>query len=205
MFYKIQENYDARRALNNVVYKLCIVLGVRFNDAMAKLTKCKERRGPYSPTEAPSIREANLEPHQWWHRVGGKALPKIAKRILLLTCSISSCERNWSMYSFVYSKSRNRLGVNKAKALVYIYTNLKLLRQRMGADLMRWYDNNFFLEDLDPDDKGQETESEGNDDNGNDNDGVFEARGAQTRGTNELMAQQAPNNNVDSQNANAFD
>jgi hypothetical protein len=109
------------------------------------------------------------------------------------------------MYSFVYSKSRNRLGVNKAKALVYIYTNLKLLRQRMGADLMRWYDNNFFLEDLDPDDKGQETESEGNDDNGNDNDGVFEARGAQTRGTNELMAQQAPNNNVDSQNANAFD
>jgi hypothetical protein len=60
--------------------------------------------------------------------VGGNALPKIAKCILSLTCSTSSCKRNWSMYSFVHSKSRNRLGIDKAEALVYIYTNSKLLR-----------------------------------------------------------------------------
>jgi hypothetical protein len=69
-----------------------------------------------------------MEPHQWWHRMGGNALPKIAKRILSLICSISSCERNSSMYSFVHSKSRNRLRIDKAEALVYIYTNSKLLR-----------------------------------------------------------------------------
>jgi hypothetical protein len=100
---------------------------VRFNDAMAELTEYKERRGPYSPVEALDIQEAHMEPHQWWHRVGGNALPKIAKHILSLTCSASSCERNWSMYSFVHSKSRNHLGVDKVKALVYIYTNSKLL------------------------------------------------------------------------------
>jgi hypothetical protein len=38
-----------------------------------------------------------MEPHQWWPRVDGRALPKIAKRILSLTCSASSYERNWSM------------------------------------------------------------------------------------------------------------
>jgi hypothetical protein len=103
--------------------------------------------------------------------VGSNALPKIAKRILSLTCSASSCERNWSMYSFVHSKSRNRLGVDKAEALVYIYTNSKLFRQRPGANPVRWYDNNILFEDSDPDDNGYETESERNDDGGNDDDG----------------------------------
>jgi hypothetical protein len=154
---EIQENGDAKRALNRVVRKLCAILGVRFNDAMAELTKYEESRGPYSPVEAPDIREAHMEPHQWWHRVGGNALPKIVKCILSLTCSTSSCERIWSMYSFVHSKSRNRLGINKAEALVYIYTNSKLLCQRPGVDPMRWYDNNIFSEDSDPDDNGHET------------------------------------------------
>jgi hypothetical protein len=86
--------------------------------------------------------------------MGGRALPKIAKRILSLTCSTSSCERNWSMYSFVHSKSRNRLGVDKAEALVYLFTNSKLLHQRPGTDLVCWYDNNIFSEDSDPDDNG---------------------------------------------------
>jgi hypothetical protein len=151
-----------------------------------------------------------MEPHQWWHRVGGNALPKIAKRILLLTCSASSCERNWSIYSFVYSKSRNRLGVDKAEALVYIYTNSKLLCQRLGADLVRWYDNNIFSEDSDPDDNGHDTESErnddsGNDDDGDDDDGIFGPLGGQIPGANELGVEQAPNNNADGQNFEAFD
>ena len=58
------------------------------------------------------------------------------------------------MYSFVYNKSRNRLGVDKAKALVYIYTNSKLLHWRPGADPVHWYDNNIFSEDLDLDNNG---------------------------------------------------
>jgi hypothetical protein len=62
---EIQENSDAKRVLNRVVCKLCIVLGVRFNDAMAKLTEYQKRRGPYNVVEAPDIREAHLEPHQW--------------------------------------------------------------------------------------------------------------------------------------------
>jgi hypothetical protein len=207
---EIQENGDAKCALNRVVRKLCAILGVRFNDAMAELTEYERRRGSYSPVEAPDIREAHMEPHQWWHRVGGNALPKIAKRILSLTCSTSSCERNWSMYSFVHSKSCNRLGVDKAKALVYIYTNSKLLRQRLGANPVRWYDNNIFSEDSDPDDNGHEIESEGNDesdndDDGDDDDGIFGPLRGQIPGPNEPRAKLAPNNNADGQNLEAFD
>jgi hypothetical protein len=191
---EIQENGDAKRVLNRVVHKLCTVLGIQINDAMAELTKYKECQGPFSPVEAPDIQEAHMEPHQWWHRVGGRALPKIAKCILSLTCSASSCERNWSMYSFVYSKSCNHLGVEKAESLVYSYTNSKLLRQRPGADPVRWYDN-IFSEDSNPNNNGHESESERNDDggddddcdddNGDDDDSIFGALGGQIWGANE--------------------
>lgn len=108
---------------------------------MDELTHFEESTGPYGPMEAPNIRETKMLPHQWWQRVGDKALPVIAKRIFLLTCSALSCERNWSMYSFVHNKVRNRLGVKKAEDLVYIYTNSKLLRERRGADPIIWYTN----------------------------------------------------------------
>jgi hypothetical protein len=52
---EIQENSDTKRALNKVVHKLCILLGVRFNDAMAELTEYEERRGSYRPVEALDI------------------------------------------------------------------------------------------------------------------------------------------------------
>ena len=53
------------------------------------------------------------------------------------------------MYSFVHNKSQNRLGTKKAEDLVYIYTNTRLLRGRLGADPLRWYENNVFSEDKD--------------------------------------------------------
>jgi hypothetical protein len=75
---------------------------------------------------------------------------------------------------------------------------------------VRWYDNNIFSEDSDPDDNGQETKSKGNDDNnddddGDDDDGIFGALGGQIGGANEPGIQQAPNNNVDGRNVEAFD
>ena len=131
---ELQQNREAKRALNRVFRRLSNPLGVGFNEVMAEMTEYEERLGPYSPEEAPDIQVANLQPHQWWSRVGGEALPKIAKRVLALTCSASSCERNWSTYSFVHNKSRIRLGTKKAEDLVYIYMNTRLLRGRLGAD-----------------------------------------------------------------------
>jgi hypothetical protein len=70
------------------------------------------------------------------------------------------------MNSFVYNKTRNRLGVDKAEALVYIYTNSCLLHQRPGADPMRYYDDNI-LEDFD-DDRRALSETDNDDNHGND-------------------------------------
>ena len=153
--------------------RLSNLLEVGFNEVMAEMTEYEERLGPYSPEEAPDIRVANLQPHHWWSRVGGEALPKIAKRVLALTCSASSCERNWSMYSFVHNKSRNRLGTKKEQDLVYIYTNTRLLRGRLGADPVRWYENNVFSEDEDESvDDDSDTDDGDDDDNLNGGEGM---------------------------------
>ena len=158
---ELQQNREAKHALNRVFRRLSNPLGMGFNEVMVEMTEYDERLGSYSPEEAPDIRVANLQPHQWWSRVGRKALSKIAKQVLALTCSASSCERNWSMYSFVHNKSQNRLGTKKAEDLVNIYTNTRLLRGRLGADPLRWYENNVFSED----------EDESVDDDSNTNDG----------------------------------
>ena len=68
-----------------------------------------------------------------------KALQVIARKILAQVCSISSCERNWSIYSFVHNKVRNRLQPSHVEDLVYIYMNNRLLRHRRGPNPVQWY------------------------------------------------------------------
>jgi hypothetical protein len=72
-------------------------------------------------------------PHLWWYTSGsvGKLLSRIARRILAQVVSSSSCERNWSSYSFLHSKARNRLLPSHAEDLVYVYTNLRVLNQNV--------------------------------------------------------------------------
>ena len=154
---------EAKVALNRVLRKVGGQLGFSFAELVAEVTQYDEDRGPYSPEVAINIREANLEPHQWWQRVGGGGLAIIAKRILSLVCSASSCERNWSMYSFVHNKVRNRLGVEKSEDLVYIYTNSRFLRERPRANPLHWYENNVWSEESDPD-GGDTSEGESDDD-----------------------------------------
>ena len=101
---EIQNNGTAKCAMNRIVQKLKSLLGIDFNKVMNEHTQYKEQHGPYGPLEAPNICEGNLIPYQWWRRVCGNSLPIITKWILLLTCSASLCERNWSMYSFVHNK-----------------------------------------------------------------------------------------------------
>jgi hypothetical protein len=71
--------------------------------------------------------------HVWWFTSGsvGKLLPRIARRILAQVLSSSSCERNWSSYSFVHSKAWNRLLSSRAEDLVYVYTNSRVLNQNV--------------------------------------------------------------------------
>ena len=51
----------------------------------------------------------------WWINYGEEApnLQKIAIKILSQTCSSSSCEKNWSTWSLIHTKLRNRMAMKK--------------------------------------------------------------------------------------------
>ncbi|GKA72010.1 reverse transcriptase domain-containing protein [Tanacetum coccineum] len=51
----------------------------------------------------------------------------LAFKVLGQPTSSSSCERNWSTYSFIHSLRRNKLSPKHAEDLVFIHNNLRLL------------------------------------------------------------------------------
>ncbi len=50
-------------------------------------------------------------------------------RILSQPASASFAEQSWSEYDFVHNKRRNRLKTEVASKLVYVHSNLRLLRK----------------------------------------------------------------------------
>ena len=52
---ELQQNGEAKRALNRVFCRLNNPLRVGFNKVMAVMTEYEERLGPYSLEEAPDI------------------------------------------------------------------------------------------------------------------------------------------------------
>ena len=47
-------------------------------------------------------------------------------KVVLLPCSASTCEHNWSIEDWIHSKKRNRLGQALVEQLVRAHTNVKL-------------------------------------------------------------------------------
>ncbi|CAD6268865.1 unnamed protein product [Miscanthus lutarioriparius] len=72
----------------------------------------------------------------WWSLYGGdtKELQKYALRIVSQCISTSGCERNWSRFSLVQTKLRNKLCYIKLHKLVYVNHNLKLRVQHLEAN-----------------------------------------------------------------------
>ena len=90
--------------------------------------------------------------HVWWFTSisVGKLFPRIAWRILVQVVSSSSCEQNWSSYSFVHSKVRNRLLSSCVEDSVYVYTNLRVLNQNVpftDEAAIEWYKQSIISED----------------------------------------------------------
>lgn len=142
----LMDDDEAREAILRVLRKLAVG-DQAFASALSEYQAFRDRRGIFGGL--PDVNTLNLEPHEWWDLLGAGArtLAPIARKILAQVCSASSCERNWSMYSFVHNKSRNRLTSERAEELVYIYTNSKTLRERAAANPTRWYTENMMSED----------------------------------------------------------
>ena len=54
-------------------------------------------------------------------------LHNLAMKVLAQCAANSSSERNWSMYKYVHSTTRNRLLADRAEKLVYMFCSEKIL------------------------------------------------------------------------------
>jgi hypothetical protein len=70
--------------------------------------------------------------------------PARASPLLMACRTASGCEQNWSAFSYVHSDSRNRLGSQHATDLVWLYSNLRLLKRtqalEQGGNAIPWMD-----------------------------------------------------------------
>ena len=62
----------------------------------------------------------------WWEgRTDFQNLRHVALKLFSLVPANSACERNFSNYSFIHSKLRNRLDNDTARKGVYVFANSK--------------------------------------------------------------------------------
>ena len=98
--------------------------------AERQLEQYRKREGRFAKPAC--IKNAELmSGWSWWAKYGGECpeLQLVAMSVLSLVCGACSCERNWSSYDFIHTKRRNRLSASKCADLVYVYSNLRLLRR----------------------------------------------------------------------------
>lgn len=88
----------------------------------------RAREGDFGCADA--VADADSMPaHQWWDMYGGAhpELQRVAVRLLSQVSSACSCERSWSAYDFIHNRRRNRLTAARARDLVYVFTNGRLV------------------------------------------------------------------------------
>ena len=86
----------------------------------------RQRSGLLSRQE---VAKFHNQPVKYWQLYGSET-PVIQELAIILfsqVTSASACETYWSQFEYVYSKRRNKLGTEKARKLVYVHSNLKLL------------------------------------------------------------------------------
>ncbi|MCO5594898.1 hypothetical protein L7F22_048933 [Adiantum nelumboides] len=97
----------------------------------AEMCKSMNNLGPSFSRQVALRPEATSCPLTWWQSYGRQGLPcltTMALRLLSQDCSAGACERNWSAYSLIHTKIRNRLSTSQLERLVYCRANMRLVR-----------------------------------------------------------------------------
>jgi hypothetical protein len=102
----------------------------------------RDKEGTFQDEDAQAD-ASSCAAHQWWKTYGGEhpELQKLAQRLLSQVTSACSCERAWSAYDFIHNKRRNRLSPARARDLVFVFTNGRLvekMRYGGGASYVGW-------------------------------------------------------------------
>ena len=71
-------------------------------------------------------------PACWWESMSdtfGKDVAQVAQKLLTAIASSAGIERLFSTFGYIHSKIRNRLGIEKAAKLVFVYRMLNVKKE----------------------------------------------------------------------------
>ncbi|MQL86980.1 hypothetical protein Taro_019515, partial [Colocasia esculenta] len=109
----VHNDGEVMRGTMNVITRLVRTMNERL-DAMTEVERYRMKLGIYGGYDMRCAAQ-RLTPAEWWIQVNYQQastnpLMYVAKRVLSQTTSSSQCERNWSTFSLIHTKIRNRLG-----------------------------------------------------------------------------------------------
>ncbi|XP_051120414.1 uncharacterized protein LOC127244120 [Andrographis paniculata] len=120
------DSSEVRNGVKKVIIRLEPNLDIQVK-TMNKINTFVNKIGEFGSALAIRAVATSL-PADWWNVYGDEApnLRKIVLKVLSQTCTSSSCERNWSTWSLIHTKLRNRLAIEKLHKLVYVHYNMRL-------------------------------------------------------------------------------
>lgn len=106
--------------------------------ALSELNQYRSKIGLFGKQSVRAYAK-NAAAHEWWQACGAAVphLQQVAMRVLAQPASACSCERNWSTFGFIHRPIRNRLLPERASKLVYVFSNLRILKKCTSADYER--------------------------------------------------------------------
>ncbi|MQM04756.1 hypothetical protein Taro_037564, partial [Colocasia esculenta] len=112
----VHNDGEVMRGTMNVITRLARTMNERL-DAMAEVERYKLKLGIYGGYDM-TYAAQRLTPAEWWIQVnyqqaGTNPVTYVTVKVLSQTTSSSPCERNWSTFSLIHTKIRNRLGVDR--------------------------------------------------------------------------------------------
>ena len=163
----------------------------RFNqkesvELFAELVNFRNKNSPYDNEiiwKSANILNSSL----WWQSWPISKLQQLAIEILSIPTSSAAAERNFSTFSFIHNKIRNRLKNDRVKKLVYIYGNLRMYNKPLkiySKQKKKQISNNSENDDNNENDNSSEEDDNDYDDydenssdydeNSSDNDSILE-------------------------------
>ncbi|CAL5425120.1 unnamed protein product [Camellia sinensis] len=122
----LSNHREVMSGVRNVISRLLLDLNEQIQ-AINQISLFSNKEDSFGAVLAQRAVKAT-NPAEWWIHYGtsAPALQKVAVRVLSQTTSSSNCERNWSTFSLIHTKTRNRLKYKKLNKLVYVYYNMRL-------------------------------------------------------------------------------
>lgn len=113
---------------------------VKTEQAMRELKNYRSKVGVFGRPTVQNLAKS-MTAWEWWRDWGGSApmLRQLAMKVLSQAASACSCERNWSNFGFIHSRLRNRLTAERAADLVYVFSNLRVLKKFINQEEIEYH------------------------------------------------------------------